>query len=84
LAIYLYISIEGEKGQREKKERETKKSHKEGEIEKERGSAIVSKQAIQGILLSLIYFLQFIYDGFLTFLFDLHAAIFVSLVLFNG
>jgi hypothetical protein len=29
-------------------------------------------------------FLQFIYDGFLTFLFDLHAAIFVSLILFNG
>jgi hypothetical protein len=54
LAIYLYISIEGEKWQREKKERETKKSHKEGEIEKERGSAIVSKQAILGILLSLI------------------------------
>jgi hypothetical protein len=47
LAIYLYISVEGEKmAERKKKERETKKSHREGEIEKERGSVIVSKQAI--------------------------------------
>jgi hypothetical protein len=39
--------LKGKKWQREKKrERETKKSHREGEIEKERGSAIVSKQAI--------------------------------------
>jgi hypothetical protein len=37
--------LRGKKWQREKKERETKKSHREGEIEKERGSVIVSKQA---------------------------------------
>jgi hypothetical protein len=37
----------GGNGREEKRERETKKeSHREGEIEKERGSVIISKQAI--------------------------------------
>jgi hypothetical protein len=46
LAIYLYISVEGEKMTERKKRERNKKSHREGEIEKERGSVIVSKQAI--------------------------------------
>jgi hypothetical protein len=47
LWLYIYISLlKGEKWQREKKREINKKSHREGEIEKERGSVIVSKQAI--------------------------------------
>jgi predicted membrane GTPase involved in stress response len=46
LAIYIYISVEGEKMTERKKKREIKKSHREGEIEKERGIVIISKQTI--------------------------------------